>query len=83
MSSWIGSRKCDQKVSKMTLAELNKAMERDIQLHEEIRLIYVVDGWVVEYSYDDGNTYEEFKADTPIEALIKCFSEIRNRRGRR
>lgn len=67
----------------MTLGDLNDAMERDIQLHEQFEIIYVVDGWEARYSTDDGNTYQEFKSESPIEAMIACFSEVRNIRGRR
>ena len=66
----------------MTLDQLNTAIERDVQLHEEFYLYYTVDGWAVGFSTDDGNTYEYFYGETPVEAMIKCFSEIRNKRGR-
>lgn len=68
--------------SLMTESELNGAMERDIQLHEQVEIIYVVDGYLARYSYDDGNTYQDFKGDTPLEALKACFREVRNKRGR-
>lgn len=67
----------------MTQRELNEAMMRDIQLHEQVEIIYVVDGWLCRYSTDDGNTYQDFKAPTPLDALEICFSKIRNTRGRR
>jgi hypothetical protein len=66
----------------MTLEELNTAIERDIQLHESFEMIYAVDGWDVNYTPDDGNTVQTFHGETPVLALIACFSQIRNRRGR-
>lgn len=66
----------------MIKEELDQAMMRDIQLHEQLEIIYVVDGWEARYSTDDGNTWSEFHAETPIQALEKCFATIRNLRGR-
>ncbi|HEV7298706.1 MAG TPA: hypothetical protein VGN72_05015 [Tepidisphaeraceae bacterium] len=57
-------------------------MMRDIQLHEDVEISYVVDGWLVKYSPDDGNTWEEFKGETPLDALEACFESTRNQRGR-
>lgn len=67
----------------MSEQELDEAMMRDVQLHEELRLIYVVDGWEVGYSTDDGETYQNFWGKTPLEAMKVAFSEVRNIRGRR
>lgn len=36
---------------------MDKYFENEIQLHEQIALYYVVDGWIAQYSYDDGNTW--------------------------
>jgi uncharacterized cupin superfamily protein len=66
----------------MTLEELNTAIERDIQLHELFEMVYVVDGWDVNYTPDDGNTVQTFHGETPVAALTACFSKVRNWRGR-
>ena len=66
----------------MTEEELDAAMMRDIQLHESVEIIYVVDGWNALYSPNDGNSTLEFFGVTPLHALKKCFAAIRNQRGR-
>ena len=59
--------------------DLDAAMMRDIQLHESVTIIYVVDGWKAQYSPDDGNTFIEFFGVTPMHALKKCFSNENKR----
>lgn len=64
--------------------QVNTAIERDVQLHEDFRVYYIVDGYRAEYSPDDGNTVSaSAEASTPLLAIAKLFgSGILNKRGR-
>lgn len=66
----------------MNFDNLDKAIQRDIQLHEVVEITYVVTGYLAKYSPDDGNTWQSFEGETPLEALAICFSEVRNQKGR-
>ncbi len=67
----------------MDISALDLAIKRDVQLHEEFRMYYVVNGWICCYSFDDGNTETKYFGETPIKAMITCFKDIRNKRGRK
>jgi len=53
------------------------SLDRFVQLHQTIEILYTVDGWMAQYYIFDGNTLErEVEGDTIEEALIKLEKSL-------
>ncbi len=62
--------------SNINWQEVDEAMQRDIQLHEEVRIVYLVDRYQVTYQLEDGQVdYAQAHGATPLLALAELFKK--------